>query len=142
MRFSEKLTRLMAQRRLTQGALAAALDVSQPSVGRWLNDAKPHRGTALLLAEYFQVPVEDLLDDGRELVFERVAADMRRAAEVADRSKLSSQEAKQMLFESELYRGHIRLAAEDLETVMAALQKDMKDFQAIIDRLKAFGGKK
>ena len=81
MEFAQKLDRLMKQRGQTQRSLAAALDLSHRAVGGWLSGSKPHRGTALLLAEYFQLPVEDLLDDSRALPLDRYAAGIREVSQ-------------------------------------------------------------
>lgn len=65
MRFGEKITRLLAKNRLTQAELADALGISQPSVARWIKGTKPHQSTAVILAAYFGVNVDDLLDDDK-----------------------------------------------------------------------------
>lgn len=64
-RFGEKITLLMKERRLTQTDVAAALDVAHTSVGRWCDGSVPHRRTTVRLAEFFGVEVDDLLDDRR-----------------------------------------------------------------------------
>lgn len=51
----------MAERKLTQQALASAIGVSRQAVGKWLNGARPRGEDVYKLAEVFGVPVEILL---------------------------------------------------------------------------------
>jgi transcriptional regulator with XRE-family HTH domain len=70
MRFSEKLEQLQRKHLLnSQEELAAFLGVNQTTVSRWLTKSKPHRSTAAEIAEKFEIPVECLLDDTKELPF-------------------------------------------------------------------------
>lgn len=69
MRFSAKITYLLGKNRLTQAELAKVLGISQPSVARWVTaGTKPHPSTAQMIAEYFGVGVDDLLNDERSLL--------------------------------------------------------------------------
>ena len=58
----------MARRGLTQQALGTCLDLSHRAVGKWLSgESIPRAEVAKKLADFFEVAVEDLLDDTREL---------------------------------------------------------------------------
>jgi transcriptional regulator with XRE-family HTH domain len=67
MRFSEKVMILMGQAGETQMSLGAALDVSQTTVGRWMNGAKPRPKVIARISAHFGIPVETLLDDNAVL---------------------------------------------------------------------------
>lgn len=86
MHFPEKLRLLMRRHGLTQAALGTHLGVSQRAVGKWLaGDSAPGAEIGPRLADFFEVQVDDLLDDTRELpppthrqaVMEDIPADSR-----------------------------------------------------------------
>lgn len=63
MQFSEKIKRLMLRQGLSQSALGEALGLSQRAVGLWLSGSRPHAAKAQVLADYFDIDVEVLMDD-------------------------------------------------------------------------------
>jgi transcriptional regulator with XRE-family HTH domain len=65
--FNEKLRRLMVARSHTQQSLAVDLGVSQKSVSNWISGIKPHKLKTQKLADYFNIPIEILLDDNEPL---------------------------------------------------------------------------
>jgi transcriptional regulator with XRE-family HTH domain len=65
--FSEKITYLLQKRGLSHRALAEHLGLSNASVSAWAKGSRPRAGVAVQLAAYFEVSVEDLRDDSREL---------------------------------------------------------------------------
>jgi|GEM_PF-5844852 len=67
MRFSEKVVILMGQAGETQMSLGVALGVSQTTVGRWMNGAKPRPKVIAKISAHFSIPVETLLDDNAVL---------------------------------------------------------------------------
>lgn len=67
MKFADKLRILLNDHGMTQSALAKKLGVSQPTVGYWLDGRRPYPPTAKRLADYFSVPLSDLMEDGRTL---------------------------------------------------------------------------
>lgn len=69
MRFNEKLSRMMRSLALSNLELAGRLGhgVAHTTVARWLAGSRPRGRTARLLAQYFGVPVETLLDDSTDL---------------------------------------------------------------------------
>lgn len=67
MRFKEKIEWLMRDKGLNQETLASALELSQSTVSRWLNGAKPHRRIALNIAIFFNIDVDSLLNDEFDL---------------------------------------------------------------------------
>jgi transcriptional regulator with XRE-family HTH domain len=88
MTFAEKLQKLMSLRGETQRSLGLALSLSHRAIGGWLKSGVlPHPSTAKKLAEYFGVPVDDLLDDNRtlqrndirEIVSQKLRADAQEA---------------------------------------------------------------
>lgn len=68
MPFPDKLRLLMRRHGLTQTSLGASLGLSQRAVGKWLaGDSTPGAEIGPRLADFFDVSVDDLLDDTREL---------------------------------------------------------------------------
>jgi transcriptional regulator with XRE-family HTH domain len=67
MRFGEKVIILMAQAGETQMSLGETLGVSQTTVGRWLNGAKPRPKVIAGISAHFGVPIEILLDDEADI---------------------------------------------------------------------------
>lgn len=117
MEFAKKLDRLMKLRGQTQRSLAAALNLSHRAVGGWLSGAKPHRGTALLLAEYFCVPVEDLLDDSRALPIDCFTSELASAARQVQEAYPSNSAAAENALDQLLLRNEQREAAKRLRKV-------------------------
>lgn len=63
-KFSEKITLLMELRGYTQASLADILNMSQTAVGKWQRgDSEPNPRTMIKLAEFFQIPYENLRDN-------------------------------------------------------------------------------
>ncbi len=65
--FIQKLDLLRRQKGLSVRALATELGVGVGTVGGWLKEFRPRPQVARRLADFFDVSVEDLLDDTREL---------------------------------------------------------------------------
>ncbi len=125
MQFAQKITSLMRRRGLSTRSLGAHVGVSNGTVAGWTKGAAPRPDAAKRLADYFQIPVDVLLDDARSLPVEyeaarveeerqehMVSAPLRLAASAAD--KLSGTQAeRQAAFEKYLRRIHeFRAAAE------------------------------
>ena len=61
MSFSENLTRIQADRGVTNYRIAKEIDVSQASIANWKNGTMPHPRNVKRLADYFNVTVDELL---------------------------------------------------------------------------------
>ena len=61
MSFAENLTRIQAERGVTSYRIAKEIDVSQSSIVNWKNGTMPHPRNVKRLADYFNVPVDELL---------------------------------------------------------------------------------
>ena len=71
MQLGERIYRLRTERGMSQGDLAEALSVSRQSVSKWeTGAAAPDLDTLIALADYFRVPMDELL--GRTLEQPRV----------------------------------------------------------------------
>lgn len=63
-KFSEKITLLMEIKGYTQSTLGEILNMSQAAVGKWQRgESTPNPRTMMKLAEFFQVPYENLRDN-------------------------------------------------------------------------------
>lgn len=124
MTFAQKLDRLMRLHGESQRALAAAIDVSHPSVGAWLRDTLPHRSTALLIAEHYGVPVDSLLDDSLELPFDRAGSKIQKMLANAEASFPGNPQAQEQAFDSMLdedgERQTVRLLVTSLASALEA----------------------
>lgn len=121
MLFAKKLDRLMRMKGETQRSLGAALELSHRAIGGWLNDSKPHRSTALLLAEHFGVPVDDLLDDDRDLPFEKYLNELKAASDRAQAAYPGNEPAQQHAFDVLLAERNDKRTAQRLRKVIAEL---------------------
>lgn len=63
MSFAENLTRVQAERGVTNYRIAKEIDVSQASIANWKNGTMPHPRNVKRLADYFNVPVDELLSE-------------------------------------------------------------------------------
>ena len=64
---SKKLKRLRDRKNLTQGELAEELGVTQQQIARYENGKRNFKQDFLLkLSEYFNVPVSEFFEDGKE----------------------------------------------------------------------------
>ena len=61
MSFAENLTRVQAERGVTNYRIAKEIDVSQASIANWKNGTIPHPRNVKRLADYFNVTVDELL---------------------------------------------------------------------------------
>lgn len=61
MSFAENLTRVQAERGVTNYRIAKEIDVSQASIANWKNGTMPHPRNVKRLADYFNVTVDELL---------------------------------------------------------------------------------
>ena len=61
MSFAENLTRIQAERGVTNYRIAKEIDVSQASISNWKNGTMPHPRNVKRLADYFNVTVDELL---------------------------------------------------------------------------------
>ena len=78
---NQKLSRLIADKNLTQEQLGEALGIAHTTVGRWLSGkSKPYPRIAQRLANYFAIPIETLLNDDIDLP--SVAAEKQVAAQL------------------------------------------------------------
>lgn len=119
MLFTEKLRLLMRRHGLTQTSLGVHMDVSQRAVGKWLaGDSAPGPEVAKRLADFLRIPIDDFLDDTRDLPPdpEEVAlrerhAKARAAAEALPTDRLEEQQA---VYVSTLKSEHQALAIKDL----------------------------
>ena len=66
MSFGENLTRIQAERGVTNYRIAKEIDVNQTSIVNWKNGTRPHPRNVKRLADYFNVPVDELLAEGEE----------------------------------------------------------------------------
>lgn len=64
MPFYENYVRLCNQINKSPSAVAIELKIAKPSVTRWKAGAKPRYATALRVANYFGVTVEELMGEG------------------------------------------------------------------------------
>lgn len=62
MSFAENLTRIQAERGVTNYRIAKEIDVNQTSIVNWKNGTMPHPRNVRRLADYFNVPVDELLE--------------------------------------------------------------------------------
>jgi|GEM_PF-2758276 len=135
MLFAKKIDRLMRMRGETQRSLAAALAISHRAVGGWLTGAKPHRGTALLIAEHFKVPVDDLLDDEKELPFERYLGELREDRERAAKAYPANPDAQMHAFDYLADQRQKKRNATRLRKIIAELADIAYSMDANDDRL-------
>lgn len=63
MSFAENLTRIQAERGVTNYRIAKEIDVSQASIANWKNGTMPHPRNVKRLADYFNVTVDELLSE-------------------------------------------------------------------------------
>lgn len=64
MDFAEKIKELREEKGLSQQQLANELKISQSAIAKWeLSKTQPTAKTLLLVAKYFDVSLEFLLDD-------------------------------------------------------------------------------
>ena len=63
MSFTENLTRIQAERGVTNYRIAKEIDVSQASIANWKNGTMPHPRNVKRLADYFNVTVDELLSE-------------------------------------------------------------------------------
>ena len=64
MEFSEELRELRLQKNVSQAKLAADIHISRSAVAKWENGlGLPNDESLRMLAEYFDVPVSDLIPD-------------------------------------------------------------------------------
>lgn len=79
MKLAENIYRLRAEKNMSQGDLADALDVSRQSVSKWENGtAVPELEKLLKMSELFQVTLDELVgktDRAKELPAENLPAD-------------------------------------------------------------------
>lgn len=61
MSFAENLTRIQAERGVTNYRIAKEIDVNQTSIVNWKNGTMPHPRNVNRLADYFNVSVDELL---------------------------------------------------------------------------------
>lgn len=61
MSFAENITRIQAERGVTNYRIAKEIDVSQASIANWKNGTMPHPRNVKRLADYFNVTVDELL---------------------------------------------------------------------------------
>lgn len=61
MSFAENLTRVQAERGVTNYRIAKEIDVGQASIANWKSGTMPHPRNVKRLADYFNVPVDELL---------------------------------------------------------------------------------
>ena len=66
MSFAENLTRVQAERGVTNYRIAKEIDVSQASIANWKNGTMPHPRNVKRLADYFNVTVDELLAENAE----------------------------------------------------------------------------
>lgn len=66
MSFAENLARIQAELGVTNYRIAKEIDVNQTSIVNWKNGTMPHPRNVKRLADYFNVPVDELLDEGEE----------------------------------------------------------------------------
>ena len=135
MNFVHKLERLMRIRGETQRSLAAALELSHRAVGGWLSGSKPRGGTALLIAEHFSVPVDDLLDDSKELPLDRQLGELRGASEKVQSDYPENPEAQENAFDLSEERKRRKRAADGLRKVISELASIAYDLDTADDRL-------
>lgn len=64
MTFYEKYLELCAKVGKSPSGVALEIPLSKPTVNRWKNGGGVTDATALKVAKYFNVPVEELMDDG------------------------------------------------------------------------------
>jgi transcriptional regulator with XRE-family HTH domain len=67
MPFDEKLQTLLRRRGLSARALAHELGVSNSTVAGWLKSSRPQAAQAKQLADFFEVSVDELVDDAKPL---------------------------------------------------------------------------
>ena len=67
MRFGDKIAILMADAGVNQEQVASAVEKSQSAVSGWLNGSKPHKRTLERIAAFFDIDVDVLIDDEKDL---------------------------------------------------------------------------
>lgn len=103
MKFIEKLDRLCYHEGLSERALAAQLQISPSAVSRWRSrNALPRRAVMKKLADRFQLRVEDLLDDSKDLPVSAFQNDLAEASKLASATFPLNKEAAQILFEKQV----------------------------------------
>lgn len=97
----------MARNGLTQQALGTYLGVSHRAVGKWLaGDSRPGAALVVKLAERFELSVDLLTDDTRDLPIYEVVARMEEAKAVAERWPADQPKIRQEIFTRQLERAH------------------------------------
>lgn len=137
MHLTEKLRLICSRYDLTQEDFAKELGIAQTTVGRWLNGTtRPYDRHLIKVAEKFAVPIDDLLNDGRELpkhITDGRDQILRRASEAAAARYPGNPEAGQEAFEALAASGLWQVAAKD---IVAALRKQAEELLQLAHRLE------
>lgn len=94
MPFYENYVRLCNQINKSPSAVAIELKIGKPSVTRWKSGVKPRYATAMKVANYFGVTVEELMGEGikkdpipKDAVEDSETAELREIWSSADKSE-------------------------------------------------------
>lgn len=94
----------MRRRGLTTRALGSAVGVTSAAVTGWTSGAKPRPDATARLAAFFEVSVDDLLDDRRDLAADDTERRYTQAHAVAEQYPEDNPKARQLAFEKHLER--------------------------------------
>lgn len=122
----------MRKRGLTTRSLATAVSVSNGTVFGWANGARPRPEVASRLAAYFEVVVDDLLDDSRDLPPDEIERRYAEAKGVAEHYPADNQTARQLAFEKHLERSSF---AKTLRDTAKRLRDEAERLDQIADVL-------
>lgn len=145
----------MRRRGLSTRALGAALDVSNGTVAAWKKGAMPRPDVATRLAEFFQVPVDALLDDTLDLPLDRTEQRFTQAHQASD--VLEEPTAKEAVFlrtlertqQADFLRQHARRLIDQAQemhkwadTIDPVGAKEREEASAYLEALKQKVGAK
>ena len=123
MNFYERFVNLCNKIGKTPSRVAMEVGLSKPTVNRWKNGSSPTDATAMKVAEYFGVSIQDLTGDASigDIAYE-VCRDQGLVDSPFEKEKKSSADNSEELLNNEIVERLISLTPAELEKVDAFVQ--------------------
>ena len=123
MNFYERFIGLCNRVEKTPSRVAMEVGLSKPTVNRWKNGSTPTDATAMKIAEYFGVSIQDLTGEADigDIAYE-VCRDRGLVASPFEKEKKPSTDNSEELLDNEIIERLISLTPAELEKVDAFVQ--------------------